>query len=694
MSNSNVIEFLIKGNAVGAIGAFTGMDDALGKLSKGLKLVAVAAAAVKMAKFVGEQIEIADQMGKLSQKTGIAVEQVSQLTYAFSQSEISAEAFGTSMRFLNKTMAEAEAGNKQALAAFKSLGISFQEIKGLAPEQALMKISNAFSGAQDGAAKSAIAMRLFGRAGAEMIPALNEGSAGINKLMLEADRLGLTVSASFAQQADRFGDNLHRMGQAGAGFARQLGAAVLPALNATLEALTEVMSSGDSAVNWGKVVAGAAGTIGVAFTALVAITKMMYDTVYGVFNSIGTLVGGVAASIMQAIQGDFSGAAATMGQTFKDSDKIIADAMHNVQASFNSGATGIDKIITSLDGVEDKTNKVGAAADAAGKKKLNFVDPQAEAELDKLLAKMGDYDSQLKLIMNDAQRLRELGASELKVQQFINEQKLQLEIDYQAKRQSLIDQSYLTEADKAATKLEQDILQLQMAREQKLITDDQYDEMAEQAKLTRLARMGDMEAQARLNQIRWDQITNQQRLDLIKGYFGEAAGLMQSGNHALFSIGKAAAYANALISGYQAIQSGFATAPFFPTGLAMGALAIAKTGMQLSGIKGAQISGQAHAGMTNVPNEGTFLLDKGERVISPDQNKDLTSFLDDGGSDGGGIQIDTLNIHILENATNADALLSMPDSKMREVIAAKVIPALDVLDGRGIRPRFVQRLAR
>lgn len=39
------------------------------------------------------------------------------------------------------------------------------------------------------------------------------------------------------------------------------------------------------------------------------------------------------------------------------------------------------------------------------------------------------------------------------------------------------------------------------------------------------------------------------------------------------------------------------------------------------------ISGMAHSGIDNIPKEGTWLLDKGERVLSPRQNQDLTSFL-------------------------------------------------------------------
>lgn len=46
-------------------------------------------------------------------------------------------------------------------------------------------------------------------------------------------------------------------------------------------------------------------------------------------------------------------------------------------------------------------------------------------------------------------------------------------------------------------------------------------------------------------------------------------------------------------------------------------------------------SGVAHGGMDYIPSESTFLLDKGERVLSPRQNKDLTSFLANGSTGSG-----------------------------------------------------------
>ncbi|NOR70891.1 MAG: tape measure protein [Methylomarinum sp.] len=45
------------------------------------------------------------------------------------------------------------------------------------------------------------------------------------------------------------------------------------------------------------------------------------------------------------------------------------------------------------------------------------------------------------------------------------------------------------------------------------------------------------------------------------------------------------------------------------------------------------VAGAAHGGLGYVPKESTYLLDKGERVLSPNQNKDLVSFLNSQSND-------------------------------------------------------------
>src|SRR6185295_7759381 len=43
------------------------------------------------------------------------------------------------------------------------------------------------------------------------------------------------------------------------------------------------------------------------------------------------------------------------------------------------------------------------------------------------------------------------------------------------------------------------------------------------------------------------------------------------------------------------------------------------------------LGGAAHGGINFVPDERTFLLNRGERVIQPKANEDLTEFLEGGG---------------------------------------------------------------
>lgn len=63
----------------------------------------------------------------------------------------------------------------------------------------------------------------------------------------------------------------------------------------------------------------------------------------------------------------------------------------------------------------------------------------------------------------------------------------------------------------------------------------------------------------------------------------------------------------------------------WPLGAVFGAAAAAAGAAQISNIN------SAHGGMTNVPSEATYLLDKGERVLSPNQNSDLIEFMQRGG---------------------------------------------------------------
>ncbi|QGT82921.1 phage tail tape measure protein [Pseudomonas coronafaciens] len=63
--------------------------------------------------------------------------------------------------------------------------------------------------------------------------------------------------------------------------------------------------------------------------------------------------------------------------------------------------------------------------------------------------------------------------------------------------------------------------------------------------------------------------------------------------------------------------------------------AAAATAPMVASVSASALMGMAHNGIDNIPKEGTWLLDRGERVLNPNQNRDLTSYLADKSGTGG-----------------------------------------------------------
>ena len=131
--------------------------------------------------------------------------------------------------------------------------------------------------------------------------------------------------------------------------------------------------------------------------------------------------------------------------------------------------------------------------------------------------------------------------------------------------------------------------------------------------------------------------TKAYQLGMAADVFGGLSGVMlnfvgesASSYQALVAIQKGANLASVLMNSVTAISAAWASAPF-PYNLPAVAMATVETGALQATLQAftPNISGMAHNGIDNIPSEGTWLLDGGERVLNPEQNKDLTNYLND-----------------------------------------------------------------
>jgi len=211
----------------GLAGAMKGLD----KLKTGVVAAgaAVGAAAAGIATYTKKTIDNMDALAKQAQMAGVTVESLSGLSYAADLAGVSQEQLTTSMGRLAKGMGEASQGTGEALKGFQALNLDPATFKGT--DDALTQIAEKLSEFKDGAEKTAIAISIFGRSGAQLIPFLNAGKDGIKQLTDEARQFGIIVGTDTAQASERFNDNLTRIQAVGKGLFIQIAESWLPTLN-------------------------------------------------------------------------------------------------------------------------------------------------------------------------------------------------------------------------------------------------------------------------------------------------------------------------------------------------------------------------------------------------------------------------------------------------------------------------------
>ena len=102
-----------------------------------------------------------------------------------------------------------------------------------------------------------------------------------------------------------------------------------------------------------------------------------------------------------------------------------------------------------------------------------------------------------------------------------------------------------------------------------------------------------------------------------------------------------------------------------PAAIAASAIQVAQAA-GIGGMAAPSVSGIAHGGLDYVPKESTYLLDKGERVLSPNQNKDFTSFLSKGSDTTGNITINNNSSAQVtaSRGANGEVTIEMVDKMM------------------------------
>ncbi len=149
-----------------------GLEQATAGFGRLIKGVAGFAAAYLSARTVingaRDIIKLGADMDHLHSQTGVAVKDLIILRQAFEDNGISADNSRLAINKMQKSLVEASEGLQEPVKAFDALGLSYEELLEKSPTEQFSEIGNAIRAIEDPAERSAAAMRIFGRAGAEL----------------------------------------------------------------------------------------------------------------------------------------------------------------------------------------------------------------------------------------------------------------------------------------------------------------------------------------------------------------------------------------------------------------------------------------------------------------------------------------------------------------------------------------------
>lgn len=188
--------------------------------------VAIASAGIAsvagFANMISSAIEAKARLRDLSLQTNISVEALASMGKVGKYSHTSLDDIAAASNKLSKALFSQNEDSKGAAQAIAALGLDFNKFKQLRPEEQMLAVAKALDTFQDGSEKSAAAMLLFGKQGAQLLPFLKE----------LAER-GLQVTketTASAEQAKKYEDNLIALKAAGEEWKKTLVNEMLPSL--------------------------------------------------------------------------------------------------------------------------------------------------------------------------------------------------------------------------------------------------------------------------------------------------------------------------------------------------------------------------------------------------------------------------------------------------------------------------------
>ncbi len=629
---------------IGAQDKFSGAFDKLISRLPSLKTLAIGAAAAfagtgaaifAMAKSTATAY---DSVQKLSDQLGISTEFISSYSFAADIAGIKQQTFTKSIQMLQVRIGEASRGIGEGKDAFEALGVELVKTNGelKTSEDLLPDLAEAFHNMSNATERAEAASKIFGQRGISMLQMFKDGKEGLAEMTEEAEKFGLVVSAQAGANAAEFNDSLTRLTGSLTGLKNKMAEEVMPTITGLANRFADfVANNRDQIIEYGVKFLEVMGNITEKGAFGVAI---LIDSWRGLQMTWEVLKIGFAefsVGLWEGIQ-------------FLQEKLLVFMEVMNFGGVFDGAIESAQSFTESIGENIAVMTEMSEAAQA----RLNELAGDETA-----ISKVGEIKNAIKTAIAEIQAA---GTAEVPtgIHPFDDANVEKTAENLEALR-ALRDEHLLTETEKLEEWRIEELAKYQGNAEAKALIDEIYGK-----------KRADLQGKLNKESIKSEKI-NQDGLNAIA----------QAGSIKGFGILKAAALPEIAAStetGAIAAYKALAGIPII--GPALGAAAAAAV-IAYGAIRGAKVTGLtvAHGGLDFVPREQPMFVDKGERILSSQQNIDLVEFMK-----GGGETIAVENFNFIVPVT-LDEIKRMDREDWRELTEDQIIPALRDLSTAGIK---------
>ena len=238
--------------------------------------------------FVSQTIEAAAALQGFSEQTGASAAALSGFAPVATISGTAMEAIGGNLAKLSKGLAGVDDETAGATKALQFLGIRAKEASGTLrdPAEVMNDVALKLAEFEDGAGKTAIAMELFGKSGATMLPFLKD--------LAENQDLNIRLTAKQIEEADNASKAMGRMRAESNFVAQTLVTAAIPSMFVLTQELKRVFLGTDNAVE-GIQRMRAEGTLTNWAEKTAYAIAVVIDALRGIGHTIKSVIGSFSA---------------------------------------------------------------------------------------------------------------------------------------------------------------------------------------------------------------------------------------------------------------------------------------------------------------------------------------------------------------------------------------------------------------